>query len=257
MTKWCYFFGKTQDGKNLTEGGAKMRDLLGGKGANLAEMATIGLPVPPGFTVTTEACRAYYESGEKWPEGLEGEFEKYIQKLEKVTGKKLGDPKNPLLVSVRSGAAVSMPGMMDTVLNLGLNDNSVKGMIERTGNPRFAWDCYRRFIDMFGDVVAGVGHEHFEEVIHAMKEKKKVKFDTELNAEDLEELCKRYKKVYRKHKGELFPQDPRKQLVLAINAVFGSWNSDRAIKYRADQPDRRSDRYGGQRLHDGLRQHGR
>ncbi len=226
MTKWCYFFGKAPDGSNLTEGNAKMKELLGGKGANLAEMATIGLPVPPGFTVTTEACRAYDEGGQKWPDGLAEEFEQYIQKLEGVTGKKLGDPANPLLVSVRSGAAASMPGMMDTVLNLGLNDNSVEGLIARTGNPRFAWDCYRRFIDMFGDVVAGVDHEHFEEVIHAMKEKKGVKYDTELTADDLAELCKRYKDVYRKHKGEHFPQNPRTQLELAVNAVFGSWNSD-------------------------------
>jgi pyruvate,orthophosphate dikinase len=232
MTKWCYFFGKAQDGRNLTEGDASMKALLGGKGANLAEMATIGLPVPPGFTITTEACKSYYDNGEKWPEGLAEQHEQYLQMLEGVTGKKLGDPHDPLLVSVRSGAAASMPGMMDTVLNLGLNDDSVKGLIEKTGNPRFGWDCYRRFIDMFGDVVAGVDHEHFEEVIHAMKEAKGVKYDTELDADDLAELCKRYKDVYRKHKGELFPQDPRKQLTLAINAVFGSWNSDRAVRYR-------------------------
>ncbi len=232
MTKWCYFFGKAQDGKDLTEGDASMKSLLGGKGANLAEMATIGLPVPPGFTITTEACKAYYDSGEKWAEGLAEQLEQYVQMLEGVTGKKLGDPHDPLLVSVRSGAAASMPGMMDTVLNLGLNDDSVRGLIEKTGNARFGWDCYRRFIDMFGDVVAGVDHEHFEEVIHAMKETKGVKYDTELDAEDLAELCRRYKDVYRKHKGELFPQDPRKQLTLSINAVFGSWNSDRAVRYR-------------------------
>jgi pyruvate,orthophosphate dikinase len=232
MTKWCYFFGKAQDGRNLTEGDASMRNLLGGKGANLAEMATIGLPVPPGFTITTEACKAYYDTGQKWADGLTEQLEQYLQMLEGVTGKKLGDPHDPLLVSVRSGAAASMPGMMDTVLNLGLNDDSVQGLIEKTGNPRFGWDCYRRFIDMFGDVVAGVDHEHFEEVIHAMKEKKGVKYDTELDADDLAELCKRYKDVYRKNKGELFPQDPRRQLTLSINAVFGSWNSDRAVRYR-------------------------
>jgi len=232
MKKWCYFFGRGPEGKDLTEGDASMRDLLGGKGANLAEMAKIGLPVPPGFTITTEACKAYYDSGKKWPEGLAEQVEEYLQRLEGVTGKKLGDPENPLLVSVRSGAAVSMPGMMDTVLNLGLNDKSVEGLANLTGNPRFAYDCYRRFIDMFGDVVAGVDHSYFEEVMEELKKEVGAEYDTDLTAEHLKELVKRYKEVYKQHKGRLFPQDPREQLRLAINAVFESWNNERAIKYR-------------------------
>jgi len=232
MSKWCYFYGKGPGGEDLTEGDASMRDLLGGKGANLAEMAKIGLPVPPGFTITTEACKAYYESGRKWPAGLPEEVEEHLARLERVTGKRLGDPENPLLVSVRSGAAVSMPGMMDTVLNLGLNDKSVEGLIRKTGNPRFGYDCYRRFIDMFGNVVAGVDHEYFEQVLDQLKREVGARYDTDLSAEDLAELVARYKAVYKKHKGRLFPQDPKEQLRLAINAVFGSWNSERAIRYR-------------------------
>ncbi len=225
--KRVYFFG---GGK--AEGNAKMKELLGGKGANLAEMTNVGVPVPPGFTISTKMCREYYKSGGKWPKGLSQEIDKNIAKLEKAMKAKLGDANKPLLVSVRSGAAVSMPGMMDTVLNLGLNDAVIEGIIKKTKNPRFAYDIYRRFIDMFGDVVMGCDHEHFEEVIHAAKNKAKVKLDNELSAEQLKEVVKKYKKVYKKHVGKMFPQDGRTQLTHAINAVFGSWNIERAVKYR-------------------------
>ncbi len=226
-TKMVYFFGS---GK--AEGKASMKQLLGGKGANLAEMTSIGIPVPPGFTITTDACAAFYSAGRKWPKGLREQVDKNITKLEKAMGCKLGDHDNPLLVSVRSGAAVSMPGMMDTVLNLGLTDKVVDGIIDKSGNARFAYDSYRRFIDMFGDVVMGIGHEPFEHEIEALKKKVGVELDTELSADDLKILVEKYKKVFEKHVGKPFPQDPRKQLDAAINAVFGSWNSLRAIKYR-------------------------
>ncbi|MEJ2647842.1 MAG: pyruvate, phosphate dikinase [Sedimentisphaerales bacterium] len=225
--KRVYFFG---NGK--AEGNAKMKDLLGGKGANLAEMTNLGVPVPPGFTIATKVCGEYYKSGGRWPKGLEAEVNTNLAKLEKAMNAKLGDPSKPLLVSVRSGAAVSMPGMMDTVLNLGLNDDVIQGIIDKTGNPRFAYDIYRRFIDMFGDVVMGCSHEYFEEVIDAAKKKAGVELDNELNADQLEEVAERYKAVYKKHVGELFPQDGKVQLQHAINAVFVSWNSERAIKYR-------------------------
>lgn len=225
--KRVYFFG---NGK--AEGNAKMKEILGGKGANLAEMTNAGVPVPPGFTISTKMCREYYKSGGKWPRGLKEEVNKNIAKLEKAMGAKLGDADKPLLVSVRSGAAVSMPGMMDTVLNLGLNDNVIAGIIKKTSNPRFAYDIYRRFIDMFGDVVMGCDHEHFEQVIDAAKKKAKVKLDNELGAEQLRGVVEQYKKVYKKHVGELFPQDGRVQLTHAINAVFGSWNTPRAVRYR-------------------------
>jgi pyruvate,orthophosphate dikinase len=225
--KRVYFFG---DGK--ADGNATMKELLGGKGANLAEMTNLGVPVPPGFTIGTNVCSEYYESGGRWPAGLEAEVDKNLAKLEKAMNAKLGDPQNPLLVSVRSGAAVSMPGMMDTVLNLGLNDDVIEGIIEKTGNPRFAYDIYRRFIDMFGDVVMGCDHEHFEEVIHAAKQKAKVELDNELSAEQLKEVVDKYKKVYRKHVGEMFPQDGKVQLKHAIDAVFGSWMIPRAVRYR-------------------------
>jgi len=225
--KRVYFFG---NGK--AEGDAKMRDLLGGKGANLAEMTNLGVPVPPGFTISTKVCKEYYDSGGKWPKGLEEEVQKNLAKLEKAMNAKLGNPERPLLVSVRSGAAISMPGMMDTVLNLGLNDQVVEGIIRKTGNPRFAYDIYRRFIDMFGDVVMGCHHDYFEEKLAAAKKKAGVKLDSELNAEQLKQVVDEYKKVYKKHVGKLFPQDGKEQLRLAINAVFRSWNSDRAIRYR-------------------------
>jgi len=225
--KRVYFFG---GGK--ADGNTKMKELLGGKGANLAEMTKIGVPVPPGFTIGTKVCSEYYKSGGKWPTGLQAEVEKNLAKLEKTMNAKLGDPKNPLLVSVRSGAAVSMPGMMDTVLNLGLNDDVIEGIIKKTKNPRFAYDIYRRFIDMFGDVVMGCEHEHFEEVLHAAKKKARIELDNELSAEQLKEVVDKYKSVYKKHVGEMFPQDGRVQLRHAIDAVFGSWMIPRAIRYR-------------------------
>lgn len=222
-----FFFG---NGK--AEGNATMKSLLGGKGANLAEMTNLGVPVPPGFTIATKVCGEYYKSGGKWPKGLDQEVDKNLAKLEKAMGLKLGDPGKPLLVSVRSGAAASMPGMMDTVLNLGLNDEVIAGIIEKTGNARFAYDIYRRFIDMFGDVVMCCNHEHFEHVIDAAKKKAGVALDNELSADQLKEVVEQYKEVYKKHVGQMFPQDGKIQLTHAINAVFGSWNSERAIKYR-------------------------
>jgi pyruvate,orthophosphate dikinase len=224
--KYAYFFG---GGK--AEGKAAMKALLGGKGANLAEMSAIGLPVPSGFTLTTEACHQYYVQGEKWPQGLDAEVDANIAKLEKLTGKTFGKGRNPLLVSVRSGAAVSMPGMMDTVLNLGLNDETLQALIDLTGNERFAWDAYRRFMQMFGDVVLGMEHHDFEHALDTVKQKRGVKLDTELDIAGLKEVVEGYRKVYKKS-GKSFPQDAREQLADAINAVFGSWNNPRAIKYR-------------------------
>ncbi len=225
--KMLYYFGKTR-----TDGGGTKKELLGGKGANLAEMTGIGLPVPPGFTITTEVCDLYYKAGERLPTGLMNGVHKHVKMLEKELGKKFGDDTNPLLVSVRSGAAVSMPGMMNTILNLGLTDKSVEGQAGATGNPRFAYDSYRRLINMFGDVVMGVGHEHFEAAFSKIKAKYRVHDDTEVPTEGMQELCEAYKKVYRNHAGSAFPQDPYKQLELAIEAVFSSWNTSRAVRYR-------------------------
>ena len=225
--KWAYFFG---NGK--AEGNAKMKELLGGKGANLAEMTNLGVPVPPGFTIATKVCDEYYRNKGEWPEGLAEEIDRNVAKLEKAMGAGLGDPQKPLLVSVRSGAAVSMPGMMDTVLNLGLNDDVIAGIIKRTRNPRFAYDIYRRFIDMFGNVVMGCEHEYFEKVIHSAKEKAGVKLDNELSAEQLKEVVEKYKAVYKKHVGQLFPQQGSVQLTHAINAVISSWMIERAVTYR-------------------------
>ncbi|MBL8745722.1 MAG: pyruvate, phosphate dikinase [Phycisphaerae bacterium] len=222
-----YYFGKTK-----TEGRAELKALLGGKGANLADMTSIGLPVPPGFTITTDTCAAYYESGKRLPRGLMDEVVKNVRTLERELGKKFGSTKNPLLVSVRSGAAVSMPGMMDTVLNLGLTDDAVEGLAAATGNKRFAYDAYRRLINMFGDVVMGVDHEHFEQAFNEVKSKYGAAADTDVPAEGLVELCHAYKGVYRHHVGSDFPQNPLKQLELAVEAVFKSWNADRAISYR-------------------------
>ena len=216
----------------FTEGSKDMRNLLGGKGANLAEMTNIGLPVPRGFTVTTEACTKYYEDGEKLNSSIIEEIESKIKELEKITGKTMGDTKNPLLVSVRSGARASMPGMMDTVLNLGLNDDVAKGFSEITNNPRFVYDSYRRFIQMFADVVMGFPKSSFERLFDKIKEEKNVEFDTELTADDLKEVIEIYKGEYRKHANADFPQDPKEQLIEAIKAVFRSWNNDRAITYR-------------------------
>jgi len=227
MAKYVYFFG----GKK-TEGKAAMKEVLGGKGANLAEMSNLGMPVPPGFTITTKACQAYYENKKKWPAGLKQEIKKNLRKLEVFMGAKLGDPKKSLLVSVRSGAAVSMPGMMDTVLNLGLTEKVIEGLAARAGNVRFAWDSYRRFIQMFGDVVMNVPHDDFEHVLEQKKKRVGAKADTDLTTEDLIDVVKQYKAVYKKHARQNFPTDPMVQLEKSINAVFTSWNNDRAIKYR-------------------------
>ncbi len=226
-TKLVYFFG---NGKS--DGDAKMKSLLGGKGANLAEMVNIGIPVPAGFTITTETCDLYNKNGKKWPAGLEAQVRENIAKLEKSMGLKLGDRNNPLLVSIRSGAAASMPGMMDTVLNLGLNSEVVQGLIVKTENERFAWDSYRRFIQMFGDVVMEVPSDDFEHVLEKKKQQVGAKSDTELNANDLKDVVRQFKKIYLDHTKEEFPQDPFEQLVKATNAVFNSWNNPRAIKYR-------------------------
>ena len=225
--KYIYFFG---GGK--ADGNGTQKALLGGKGAGLAEMTKAGVPVPPGFTITTEVCNLYYDYGRKMPPGLEDQMKQYLAKLEKVAGKKFGDTENPLLVSVRSGAKFSMPGMMDTILNLGLNDIAVEGLAKSTGNDRFAYDSYRRFIQMFSDVAIGISKSFFERRIDAMKEKKGVKNDIDLSTDDLKELVKEFKEIYKKEKGVDFPQEPLDQLKLARNAVFGSWMNDRAITYR-------------------------
>ena len=223
--KFCYLF---------TEGNASMRELLGGKGANLAEMTNIGLPVPQGFTITTEACTQYYEDGRQINAEIMAEIMEYIEKMEQITGKKFGDHENPLLVSVRSGARASMPGMMDTILNLGLNEDVVDVIAKKSNNPRWAWDCYRRFIQMYSDVVMEVGKKYFEQLIDAMKTKKGVTQDVELNAADLQELAMQFKAEYKAKIGEDFPSDPKEQLVGAIKAVFRSWDNPRANVYRRD-----------------------
>ena len=225
MAKWVYLF---------TEGDATMRNLLGGKGANLAEMTNIGLPVPQGFTITTEACTQYYEDGREINDEIQGQINEYIEKMEEITGKKFGDKENPLLVSVRSGARASMPGMMDTILNLGLNETVVETIAAKSGNPRWAWDCYRRFIQMYSDVVMEVGKKYFEELIDEMKAKKGVSQDVDLTAEDLKELASQFKAEYKEKIGEDFPDDPKKQLMGAIKAVFRSWDNPRANVYRRD-----------------------
>lgn len=225
--KQVYFFG---GGK--AEGSAKMKELLGGKGANLAEMTSLGIPVPPGFTITTKMCDEYYRNGKKNSAELIKEVEVQLKKLEQIVGKKLGDKNSPLLVSVRSGAAVSMPGMMDTILNLGLNDESVIGLHKSTGNERLAWDSYRRFVNMYGNVVKNIAHEDFEHEMDKVKAARKVENDVDLDAGDLKEVVKLYKDLYKKHTKEDFPQEPGDQLWMAIDAVFGSWNSPKAIKYR-------------------------
>jgi pyruvate,orthophosphate dikinase len=225
--KYVYAFG---GGK--ADGRSDMKDLLGGKGANLAEMSSIGIPVPPGFTITTEVCQDYYAADRALPEAVKPQVEAALSQVEAQVGKKFGDASDPLLVSVRSGAALSMPGMMNTILNLGLTDRSVEGLAKKTGNPRFAYDGYRRLIDMFGSTAMGVDHEHFEHELAGLKKEKGVKLDTELTADDLKELVKRYKAVYTKHVGEAFPQDPKDQLWKAIMAVFNSWMGNKAVQYR-------------------------
>ena len=225
MTKWVYLF---------KEGNADMRNLLGGKGANLAEMTNIGLPVPQGFTITTEACTQYYEDGREINSEIQSQINEYIGKMEEITGKKFGDKENPLLVSVRSGARASMPGMMDTILNLCLNEDVVNVLAEKSNNPRWAWDCYRRFIQMYSDVVMEVGKKYFEQLIDEMKEKKGVKQDVELDADDLKELARQFKAEYKAKIGEDFPDDPKEQLMGAVKAVFRSWDNPRANVYRRD-----------------------
>ena len=218
----------------FTEGNCSMRELLGGKGANLAEMTKIGLPVPQGFTISTEACTKYYEDGRKINDEIKAQIMEYVAKMEEITGKKFGDLENPLLVSVRSGARASMPGMMDTILNLGLNEEVVEVIAKKSGNPRWAWDCYRRFIQMFSDVVMEVGKKYFERLIDEMKERKGVTFDTELTAEDLHELAEQFKAEYKQQLGKDFPTDPKEQLFMAVEAVFRSWDNPRANVYRMD-----------------------
>lgn len=227
MKKYVYFFG---NGK--AEGTKDQRSLLGGKGANLAEMTNLGIPVPPGFTISTVACKEFYALGEKWPDGLEGEIQENLKNLEKATGKNFGSKENPLLVSVRSGAAVSLPGMMDTILNLGLNDETVQGLIRKSGNERFAYDAYRRFIQMFGNVVLEMEHHGFEHILAAKKKKLKVTEDTQLDAKALKDLVGEYKEYVKKSTKKAFPENPMNQLRLACNAVFASWNNQRAITYR-------------------------
>ena len=225
MKKWVYLF---------TEGNANMRELLGGKGANLAEMTNLGLPVPQGFTITTDACTQYYEDGKQINDEIQGQINEYIGKMEEITGKKFGDTQNPLLVSVRSGARASMPGMMDTILNLGLNETVVNTIANQTGNERWAWDCYRRFIQMYSDVVMEVGKKYFEELIDKIKKEKGVKQDVELTAADLKELAEQFKAEYKEKIGEDFPDDPKEQLMGAVKAVFRSWDNPRANVYRRD-----------------------
>jgi len=231
--KYVYTFG---NGK--AEGTAEMKGLLGGKGANLAEMTNIGLPVPAGFTISTEVCTYYYAHKRSYPQTLSNEVVKALKKVEKMMGMKFGNPKNPLLLSVRSGARASMPGMMDTILNLGLNDVVAEGLVKKTKNPRFVYDSYRRFVQMYGDVVLGLKPQHkdeidpFELIIEKMKEEKGVHLDTELDANDMKELVKRFKKAIKEKTGHGFPDDPMKQLWGAVGAVFSSWNNDRAIAYR-------------------------
>lgn len=227
MDKYIYSFGNKK-----AQGSKEMKSLLGGKGANLAEMTSIGLPVPAGFTISTEVCKYYYENNNKYPEELEDQINKALEDLEEISGKKFGDAKNPLLVSVRSGAAVSMPGMMDTVLNLGLNEETVTALVEKTGNERFAWDSYRRFIQMFGNVVEEIDHQKFEHILETVKKERGFKEDTQLTTQDLKEIVKKYKEMYQQEKGQEFPSNPREQLKRGIHAVFGSWNNQRAIKYR-------------------------
>ncbi len=225
MGKFVYLF---------KEGNASMRELLGGKGANLAEMTHIGMPVPQGFTITTEACTKYYEDGRKINDDIMAEIMENIIKMEEITGKKFGDEENPLLVSVRSGARASMPGMMDTILNLGLNDTVVETLAKKSGNPRWAYDCYRRFIQMYSDVVMEVGKKYFEQLIDKMKEEKGIKLDSDLTAEDLKNLAEQFKAEYKNKIGQDFPTDPKEQLMGAIKAVFRSWDNPRANVYRRD-----------------------
>ena len=225
--KYVYFFGAGEG-----EGDATMRTLLGGKGANLAEMTNLGVPVPPGFTISTEVCKYYYDNDKKYPGGLDQQITENVQKIEDALGSKFGDTEDPLLLSVRSGAAVSMPGMMDTILNLGLNDDAVKGLIVKSENERFAYDSYRRFVQMFGNVVLDVDHDEFEHLLEEKKKAKGVTLDTELEAEDLAALVNEFKNTVKQHTGKDFPDNPRQQLDMARDAVFESSGNPRAITYR-------------------------
>jgi pyruvate,orthophosphate dikinase len=227
MGTWVYSFGA---GK--ADGTAKMKDLLGGKGANLAEMSNLGLPVPPGFTITTEVCRSYYEHDRRYPDDLTAQVRAALAKVEETVGARLGEPDRPLLVSVRSGAAISMPGMMDTVLNLGLNDRTVEGLARSTDDARFAYDSYRRFIQMYGDVVLGLDHYLFEDRLEEVKRERGCELDTELGIEDLRRLVRAYQEIVEAQHGAPFPQDVDEQLWGAIGAVFGSWTTPRAVTYR-------------------------
>lgn len=227
MSKWVYSFG---NGK--AEGRADMKNLLGGKGANLAEMSNLGIAVPAGFTITTEVCTAYYDNDHAYPTGLTDQVVTALARVEEIMGARFGDANNPLLVSVRSGARASMPGMMDTVLNLGLNDQTVQGLIKQSGDARFAYDSYRRFIQMFSDVVLGVEHYHFEEILENHKEDKGLSLDTELGADDWKLLVERFKAKVQQELGKPFPENPEEQLWAAVGAVFGSWMNQRAITYR-------------------------
>ena len=225
--KFVYFFGN-----NKAEGKKEMKNELGGKGANLAEMINLGIPVPPGFTISANVCALFYKNNRQYPDSLKKEVELNLRKTEEATGMKFGDTNNPLLFSVRSGAAVSMPGMMDTVLNLGLNEEVVNGLANKTNNPRFAWDSYRRFIQMFSSVAMGMEHHDFEHILENAKKKKGVINDTDLDINDLKQLVADYKKIFKEKKGEDFPDNPMDQLWASIDAVFGSWMNDRAIAYR-------------------------
>ena len=241
----------------FSEGDGSMRELLGGKGANLAEMTKLGLPVPQGFTISTEACTQYYEDGRQINDEIQAQIMEYVGKMEEITGKKFGDTENPLLVSVRSGARASMPGMMDTILNLGLNEEVVQVMAKKSGNARWAYDCYRRFIQMYSDVVMEVGKKYFEELIDKMKESRGVTQDTELTADDLKELAEQFKAEYKEKIGTDFPTDPKEQLMGAVKAVFRSWDNPRANVYRMHERDPLFLGHRCQRPDDGLRQHGR
>ncbi len=222
-----YFFGGGE-----ADGSEELEDILGGKGANLAEMTNIGIPVPAGFTISAEVCQYYYRHDEQYPEGLKEEVEENLEKLEEENGKDFGDPEDPLLLSIRSGAAVSMPGMMDTVLNVGLNEDTLEGLVERTGNERFGWDSYRRLIQMYGEVVKGIEAREFDVALEEIKEEKGAENDTDLDVDDLKEVVDKFKEIYEENLGEKFPTDPMDQLWGATDAVFGSWNNPRAIKYR-------------------------
>ncbi len=227
MNKYVYSFGG-----GTADGDGKMKDVLGGKGAGLAEMSKAGVPVPPGFTISTEVCNLFFENGNKVPKEVDAQIHEAVAKLEQQIGKKLGAVEDPLLVSVRSGAKFSMPGMMNTILNLGLNDKSTEGLVKKTGNPRFAYDCYRRFIQMFGEVALGVDMMKFDHIFDTRKHKIKAKLDTDLSAEDLKVIIDEYKKLVKKETGKEFPQDPLQQLMLSRDAVFNSWNTPKAIYYR-------------------------